>query len=84
MTQLVENQIPEEEIRFDFEDFLDEHEENLPEGLDPQYLSLIPVLENPLNNLRKLPRALSTLPMNAVLHQEWIFNSDFTATTLNG
>ncbi len=32
----------------------------------------MPVLERPLKNIRSLPKALTTLPMNAVLHQEWI------------
>ncbi len=67
----MDKHLNEEDIRFDFEEFLDEHEENLPQGLDPQYLSLIPVLENPIHNIRKLPKALSRMPMNAVIHQKW-------------
>ncbi|MCE7736851.1 MAG: hypothetical protein GPJ54_18350, partial [Candidatus Heimdallarchaeota archaeon] len=56
---------------FSFEPFLEDNQDDLPQGLDPQYLSLISIIENPFRNLRKLPKALSTLPMNAVLHQNW-------------
>ncbi len=57
------------DIKFDFEDFLEEVEEVLPEGIDSNYYSLIKALQNPLRNLTKLPRALSTLPINALLFQ---------------
>ncbi len=60
-----------EDIRFDFEDFLEEHEQNLPEGLDPLYLSYAQVLERPIRNLKNLPIALIKLPVNAVLYQSW-------------
>ncbi len=61
----------EQLIRFEFEDFLEKHEEKLPQGLDPLYLNYIHVVDDPIHNLKKLPRALSVLPMNAVIHQSW-------------
>lgn len=60
-----------EEIRFDFESFLEEHEQNLPEGLDPLYLSYVRVIERPIKNIRKLPKAIATLPPSVVLNQSW-------------
>lgn len=60
-----------ETIKFPFEDFLREREEQLPEGLDPVYLKYIQVLEDPIRNIRQVPVALHKLPMNAVLHQSW-------------
>lgn len=58
-------------MRFDFESFLEEHEQNLPEGLDPLYLSYVRVIERPIRNIRKLPKAIVLLPPNVVLNQSW-------------
>ncbi|MCY3411038.1 MAG: hypothetical protein INQ03_05300 [Candidatus Heimdallarchaeota archaeon] len=60
-----------EDIRFDFEDFLEDNEQNLPEGLDPLYLSYMKNLEEPIKNIGKLRRTFYTLPVNALLHQQW-------------
>ena len=57
------------DIRFDFEDFLEDVEEVLPEGIDSNYYSQIKTLQNPLRNITKLPKALATLPINALLFQ---------------
>jgi hypothetical protein len=56
-------------IKFSFEDFLEEVEEELPEGLDSNYYNLLPSLQKPLKNLKNLPRAFLTLPINAFLFQ---------------
>lgn len=60
-----------EDIRFNFEEFLEDHEQNLPEGLDPVYLSYAQTLEHPMKNILKLRKAVVTLPVNALLHQTW-------------
>lgn len=57
------------DIRFSFEEFLEDVEEELPEGLDSDYFALLPAIQNPLRNIRKLPRAFLTLPINAFLFQ---------------
>ncbi|MHA2028351.1 MAG: hypothetical protein ACW99A_10600 [Candidatus Kariarchaeaceae archaeon] len=71
VTEIPESAISYEKIKFGFETFLEDNQDRLPQGLDPQYLSFISILENPIRNFKKLPRALYTLPMNAVLHQSW-------------
>ncbi len=71
VTKIPESAISYEKIKFSFEPFLEDNQANLPQGLDPQYLSYISIIENPVRNFKKLPRALFTLPMNAVLHQRW-------------
>ncbi|OLS29072.1 MAG: hypothetical protein HeimC2_02670 [Candidatus Heimdallarchaeota archaeon LC_2] len=71
VTEVPEAALSYERIKFSFEPFLEDNQDDLPQGLDPQYLSLISIIENPVRNFRKLPRALYTLPMNAVLHQSW-------------
>ena len=58
-----------EDIIFDFEDFLEKNEERLPEGLDSQYMIYVPVIEKPIKNLFKVPKALMNLPLSAILHQ---------------
>ena len=58
-----------EDIVFDFEDFLEKNEERLPEGLDSQYMMYVPVIEKPIKNLFKVPKALMNLPLSAILHQ---------------
>lgn len=58
-----------EDIVFDFEDFLEKNEERLPEGLDSQYMIYVPVIEKPIKNLFKVPKALMNLPLSAILHQ---------------
>ncbi|MHA2252641.1 MAG: hypothetical protein ACXAD7_19920 [Candidatus Kariarchaeaceae archaeon] len=70
-TEIPESAISYEKIKFGFETFLEDNQDSLPQGLDPQYLSYISILENPIQNFKKLPKALYTLPMNAVLHQSW-------------
>lgn len=64
-------ELTEETIIFNFEEFLTEHEENLPEGLDPQYLAYVELIQNPFKNIRQVPKAILRLPMNAFLHQPW-------------
>ena len=61
----------QEDIIFEFEGFLEEHEENLPQGLDAQYMAYVPILEDPFRNLSRIPEALINLPLNAILHQSW-------------
>ena len=58
-----------EDIIFDFEEFLEKNEERLPEGLDSQYMIYVPVIEKPIRNLLRLPKALINLPLSAILHQ---------------
>lgn len=58
-------------IKFSFEDFLEENEQNLPEGMDPLFMTYVSIIEKPFQNITKLPKALRQLPMSAVLHQSW-------------
>ena len=60
-----------DEIIFEFEEFLELHEDKLPSGLDAQYMAYVPYLEKPFVNIIRLPKALIKLPMNAVLYQNW-------------
>ncbi|RMG43250.1 MAG: hypothetical protein D6732_00325 [Methanobacteriota archaeon] len=51
-----------------FEEFLTKYEENLPEGIDSEYFTLIKKLEKPFKNIFQLPKIISKLPMNVVLY----------------
>lgn len=60
-----------QQIRFNFEDFLDSVQDELPKGIDSSYLSLLDVVQKPWHNLRRIPEALTVLPISAYLLQSW-------------
>ncbi|MCE7733938.1 MAG: hypothetical protein GPJ54_03610, partial [Candidatus Heimdallarchaeota archaeon] len=41
VTEVPESTLSYERIKFSFEPFLEDNQDDLPQGLDPQYLSLI-------------------------------------------